>query len=221
METSPLSIDGWRSRSHSSSSTPVKPGGTGFTHIKRAFYADLVDSRVVDLNMGIVSRRSVSQSQSYETSSPKVQVPSSDDLSEKDDVKYVLENAVLPPPREEEKMEEEDLTVLPRTESPRRMLRFYSGVAASALGGAVVAGLVRQSLGSLIRVVGSGLLVTQLLSVLGYADVRWRKLLFDVCVLGRRTPEIRVVHSVFERVKESAVLKMAFLGGVLGGLFLP
>ncbi|ORC90781.1 uncharacterized protein TM35_000072050 [Trypanosoma theileri] len=225
MEPSPVSVERWESNTRSSSSVSVPQTGTGFTHIKRAFFGDLAEVRRVDASELTGRRHSVSRSQSHEMPSPKIQIPSSDDISERDPIRCTLEKVVLPQKYEKEyeieEEEEEEILVMPSTESQRRIVRFYSGVAASALGGAVLAGFVKQSLGSLIRFMGSGVVMIQLLSVLGYADVRWRKLLSDVWVLGRRTPEIHVVHSVFSKVRESAVLKMAFVGGVLGGLFLP
>ncbi|KEG14884.1 hypothetical protein DQ04_00271180 [Trypanosoma grayi] len=220
MESSLTVAEVWRARSESSPS-PQRPSRDtmGFSHIKRAFLSDLVQGEEQSENAMQVLL--IAQGLAKVVPSPEAHIPSDDDDGDDDDDDVVasdVESADII----------EDAVVLPRSEvivPPERDWRWwgiqrYSAVAVSALSGAAIASSMKRGLGPIIRVLGSGLLVTQLLCSFGYADVYWKCLLKDIWRIGERRPENGLFAAVFDIVAGSFGRKLALLCGFAGGLFI-
>ncbi|EAN88210.1 hypothetical protein C3747_28g52 [Trypanosoma cruzi] len=189
----------------------------GFSQIKRAFFTDLMGSMEgnEDWSQGIA----VSQSPSAEGSSKKFSIPSDDSdvdgtiqSSELDSDTEIVNAEVSP------LLEVTAVPLLPA--SRRRIVRQYSVVALSALGGALLVGLLKRGIGSVIRTLVSGLAMTQLLHLMGYADVRWKRLLSDLWSVSEYKPTSSPFRAAIAVIAGSIERKIAFFCGMAAGVFL-
>ncbi|RNE99828.1 hypothetical protein TraAM80_07953 [Trypanosoma rangeli] len=114
-----------------------------------------------------------------------------------------------------------DVEVLPVSSTSRkRVMRRYSAIAVSALGGAILAGFVRRGISTIFRTLVSGLLLTQLLSSLGYAEVYWKRIMEDLWGVCAYTPESRPLRAAIAMIAGSVERKIAIVCGIVVGLFL-
>ncbi|CBH11916.1 hypothetical protein, conserved [Trypanosoma brucei gambiense DAL972] len=87
------------------------------------------------------------------------------------------------------------------------------------LAGGVAASIMRHRLGAVCRFTLSGLAMTQLLSILGYATVEWRSLFDDVIGLWTSDGTDGFICNAVVALLGSVMRRCAFLTGVIGGFF--
>ncbi|RNF25144.1 uncharacterized protein Tco025E_02292 [Trypanosoma conorhini] len=196
-------------------------GSMGFSHLKRAFFRDLMDS--VESNGSRSPDVVASPSPSVGRSSQKSCSPSdagADGENEADGSIKNNNNSAVPSVSDSE-IEVLDAELRPAlSPSRRRIMRQYCMVAVSALGGAILAGFVRRGISSILRALVSGLFLTQLLSSLGYAEVQWKRLMKDLWGACEYRPEGGPFCAAISVIAGSVHRKIAFVCGVVAGLFL-
>ncbi|ESL05051.1 hypothetical protein TRSC58_07348 [Trypanosoma rangeli SC58] len=219
MDVLPSHLDDWAVESDPDVPFPAPRVSMGLSRIRRAFFKDLMETDESQSPDVVVSPSSSCGKSSQKGCSLS---DAADGGENKDDGRNSSNNDNSDVTSDSDSNTGTvDVEVLPVSSTSRkRILRRYSGIAVSALGGAILAGLVRRGISTILRTLVSGLFLTQLLSSLGYAEVRWKRIMEDLwCICGYR-PESGPFRAAIAVIAGSVERKIAIVCGIVAGLFL-